>query len=188
MTSLAEFDWDSLGVYKQAGRFPDGYPEIIRTFYAPSDPGVHDVIITLLASARHSIVLNMYGFDDDEANAVLYDKMLTPDVYVQMSLDKTQAGGKHERELLAQWPSDAIGTSVAIGQSARHAISHLKVCIVDGLITLRGSTNWSLSGEQKQDNELTLIRHAVVAAEMRGILDVNHTEMLKQMAKSGLTA
>jgi hypothetical protein len=62
-----------------------------------------------------------------------------------------------------------------------NAISHLKVVIVDGVYTVKGSTNWSLSGEQQQDNELTLSRNAVVAAETRAILDLNHDFMLKQM-------
>jgi hypothetical protein len=52
--------------------------------------------------------------------------------------------------------------------------------------TVKGSTNWSLSGEQQQDNELTLSRNAVVAAETRAILDLNHDFMLKQMAGSKL--
>jgi hypothetical protein len=44
-----------------------------------------------------------------------------------------------------------------------------------------GSTNWSLSGEQLQDNQLTLHRSAIVAAEYRTVLDINHAAMLKQM-------
>jgi hypothetical protein len=52
--------------------------------------------------------------------------------------------------------------------------------------TVKGSTNWSLSGEQQQDNELTLSRNAVIAAETRAILDLNHDFMLKQMVGSPL--
>jgi hypothetical protein len=43
-----------------------------------------------------------------------------------------------------------------------------------------------LSGEQQQDNEVTLSRNAVVAAETRAILDLNHDFMLKQMAGTKL--
>jgi hypothetical protein len=53
-------------------------------------------------------------------------------------------------------------------------------------LTVKGSTNWSLSGEQHQDNELTLSRNAVVAAETRAILDLNHDFMLKQMVGTKL--
>jgi hypothetical protein len=51
---------------------------------------------------------------------------------------------------------------------------------------VKGSTNWSLSGEQQQDNELSLSRNAVVAAETRAILDLNHDFMLKQMTGTKL--
>ena len=57
---------------------------------------------------------------------------------------------------------------------------------MDGVYTVKGSTNWSLSREQQQDNELTLSRNAVVAAETRAILDLNHDFMLKQMVGSKL--
>src|SRR5436309_14673457 len=99
-----------------------------------------------------------------------------------MSLDKAQAGGVHERELLKQWDHGAFGNSIAIGTSSKGAISHLKIAIVDGVYTVKGSTNWSLSGEQKQDNEMTISRNAVIAAETRALLDLNQHFMLKEMA------
>src|SRR2546421_1861850 len=180
---LAEqFNWDDLAKYKQAGRFLDGYPDETRTFFSPYDD-VHGVLKALLSSTQHSIVLNMYGYDDDELDAIIRGKLDNDHVHLQMSLDKSQAGGVHERTLLQNWQNEKTGNSIAVGQSSRGAISHLKIVIVDGVYTVKGSTNWSLSGEQKQDNELTLSRNAVIAAETRAQLDINHDNMLKQMAK-----
>jgi phospholipase D-like protein len=179
--SAGTFDWHKLGQYKAAGAFLAGYPDNMRTFYSPVDR-VHEVLVALIAFAQHSVVLNLFGYDDDELDDLIRSKMLDAGVYVQMSLDSTQAAGVHEKVILAKWPIDSFGTSVAVGQSIKHAISHLKVCIVDGIYVARGSTNWSLSGEQAQDNELTLVNDPVVAAETRAILDVNHSQMLKQMA------
>ena len=103
-----------------------------------------------------------------------------------MSLDRRQAGDAHEKQILASWDNNAFGNSIAIGTSSVHnAISHLKIVIVDGVYTVKGSTNWSLSGEQ-QDNELSLSRNAVIAAETRAILDLNHDFMLKQMVGTKL--
>lgn len=171
--------WERLAAFKRTPVLP-GYPSNILTFWSPTDD-VHGMLVALLASASQSVVLNMYGYDDPELDATLQQKMRDEHVYVQMSLDSSQAGGVHERELLKRWPADAIGTSIAIGQSIKHAISHLKVCIVDGLYTVRGSTNWSLAGEQKQDNEITLIGDPLVAAETRSVLDINHDHMLQAM-------
>ncbi len=151
--------WEDLARYKAEGRFLDGYPDDQRTFFAPRD-NVHGLLVALLDSAQHSIVVNMFGYDDDEP---------------------------HEKQILASWANDAFGNSIAIGTSSVHnAISHLKIVIVDGVYTVKGSTNWSLSGEQQQDNELTLSRNAVVAAETRAILDLNHDFMLKQMVGTKL--
>jgi phosphatidylserine/phosphatidylglycerophosphate/cardiolipin synthase-like enzyme len=180
------FVWDDLAQYKAEGRFLDGYPDDQRTFFAPRD-NVHGLLVAILNSAQHSIVVNMFGYDDDELNNIIQGKLTDDSVYVQMSLDRSQASGVHEKQILAKWSNDAFGNSIAIGTSSVHnAISHLKIVIVDGVYTVKGSTNWSLSGEQQQDNELTLSRNAVVAAETRAILDLNHDFMLKQMVGSNL--
>jgi phosphatidylserine/phosphatidylglycerophosphate/cardiolipin synthase-like enzyme len=180
------FSWDNLGQYKAEGRFLDGYPDDQRTFFSPRD-NVHGLLVALLDIAQHSIVVNMFGYDDDELNKIIQGKLANENVYVQMSLDRSQASGVHEKQILASWSNNTFGNSIAIGTSSVHnAISHLKIVIVDGVYTVKGSTNWSLSGEQEQDNELTLSRNAVVAAETRAILDLNHDFMLKQMGGSGL--
>jgi phosphatidylserine/phosphatidylglycerophosphate/cardiolipin synthase-like enzyme len=64
----------------------------------------------------------------------------------------------------------------------------LKVLIVDSLWVVSGSTNWSMSGKQQQDNQLTVSQNPVLAAQYRTILDINHVEMLKQMAKTATPA
>ena len=182
----APFSWDTLGQYKAEGRFLDGYPDDQRTFFSPRD-NVHGLLVALLGTAQHSIVVNMYGYDDAELNKIIQEKLTSENVYVQMSLDRSQAAGAAEKQILSSWSNDAFGNSIAIGTSSVHnAISHLKIVIIDGVYTVKGSTNWSLSGEQQQDNELTLSRNAVVAAETRAILDLNHDFMLKQMGGSGL--
>lgn len=180
----AEFRWDDLAQYKAEKRFLDGYPSEQRSFFSPRD-SLHPMLASLLASAQHSLVLNMYGYDDPELDELIRAKLDSQHVYVQMSLDKSQAGGVHEKALLAKWSNDQFGNSIAIGTSeVHHAISHLKVLIVDGVYSVTGSTNWSMSGESEQDNQLTLSRNAVVASELRAVLDLNHDWMLKQMAEA----
>jgi phosphatidylserine/phosphatidylglycerophosphate/cardiolipin synthase-like enzyme len=180
----AVFIWDELAEYKAEKRFLDGYPPDQRSFFSPRD-ALHPMLASLLDSAQHSVVLNMYGYDDDELDELIRAKLDSKHVYVQMSLDKSQAGGVHEKALLEKWSNDGFGNSIAIGTSeVHHAISHLKVLIIDGVYTVTGSTNWSISGESEQDNQLTLSRNAVVASELRAVLDLNHDWMLKQMAEA----
>jgi phosphatidylserine/phosphatidylglycerophosphate/cardiolipin synthase-like enzyme len=181
------FNWADLAQYKSEKRFLDGDPSDIKTFWAGRDD-VHGLLRDVLKSAQHSIVLNMFGYDDDELDAIIRTKLDTEHVYVQMSLDSTQASGVHEKDILARWSNDRMGNSIAIGTSAKHAISHLKLLIVDGVYTVTGSTNWSASGEGLQDNECTIGNNAVRAAAARTVLDINHDFMLKQMAAKAQAA
>ena len=36
---------------------------------------VHDLLVALLGSAQHSIVVNMFGYDDDELNQIIQSKL-----------------------------------------------------------------------------------------------------------------
>ena len=44
----------------------------------------------------------MFGYDDDELNKIIQSKLADEKVYVQMSLDRSQASGVHANEILAQ--------------------------------------------------------------------------------------
>lgn len=178
---LATLTWDQLGQFKEAGSFPADYPADTLKFYSPRDPGVHEIILWTLLQAKESIVFNVYGFDDDDAAKIIFDAARSPHLYVQGSLDKSQAGGVHERTLLAE-AGALIGTSIAIGHSEKGAISHDKLLLVDGLYLISGSTNWSVSGETKQDNELTLTKIRQLCSEARTVMDISHDDKLKQMS------
>ena len=159
--------------------FPPGYSPVTRTFWSPVDD-VHGALVALAKSATLSLVVAMYGFDDEELAQVLHDKIDQPGVFVQLSLDSSQAGGTHEKALLAK--NDYPATSIAYGQSERHAIMHLKVLIVDGMFLVTGSTNWSTGGESKQDNQLTISADPLACAQARSRVDAIHDSMLQQMA------
>lgn len=177
LSALTELDQ-----YK-AVPFAPSYPANVRSFYSPVDQ-VHAALMALIGSATNSLVIAAYGYDDDELDAVIRSKLENEHIYVQMNLDKSQASGVHERAILAKWQADGVGNSIAIGHSERGAIQHMKLAIIDGLDIIKGSTNWSVSGESLQDNDLVVVRDAVVAAEARARVDIIHTSMLAQMAKT----
>ena len=93
-------------------------------------------------------------------------------------------GGVHEKALLAKeaYPS----SSVAVGQSEKHAIMHMKLAIIDGVYVVTGSTNLSVRAETAQDNQLTVVGDAYVSAEARARCDAIHFNMLNQMHAKGL--
>ena len=160
---------------------PTGYPANMRTFYSPEDY-VPQVLQSVISSVSKSVVVAMFAYDDDVLAAMLDTALKNPSIYVQITLDQSQAIGAHEKAILAKYANEMKGNSVAIGTSEKGAIMHRKMVIVDGLWRISGSTNWSTSGETQQDNELTVIRDALVCAEARPILDIEHDSALKKMA------
>lgn len=170
-----------LDVHKTSTPFGVGYPENLRVFYSPVDE-VHQVLIQLIASADKSIQLAMYGYDDDEIHAEILKHLQNPQMLVQLTLDSSQAAGKHEAALLAH--AALPGNSVAIGRSEKGAIMHMKVVVIDNLDTVTGSTNWSEGGENKQDNELTVVRSQPHAVEASTRISLIHSFMLTKKVAS----
>lgn len=172
-----------LDQYSRRGALDPSYPANMRTLWSPQDD-VHGALVALLNSCQRSLVIAMYGFADDELAGLVADLLISPKIHCQVTLDKSQAAGVHERDILAKWKAEYESNSVAIGTSEESAIMHRKIMIVDGRWRVSGSTNWSTSGESKQDNELTVIDSAAACAEARHILDLEHTKALTQMGRA----
>jgi phosphatidylserine/phosphatidylglycerophosphate/cardiolipin synthase-like enzyme len=173
-------DLSLLDRHKTSG-FPRGYPDNYRAFYSPIDD-VHGVLAELIDSARRSLVVCMYGFDDDRLAVAIRAKLAHPEIFVQLSLDSSQAEGVHEGKLLRE--ENFPASSVAFGRSEHGAIMHLKLVVIDDEIVISGSTNWSASGEEKQDNVLEIIHNSLVAAEARGRANAIHEHMLAVAEKN----
>ncbi len=179
-TPTLDEEWATLDRFRSSPR-PQSYPANVRHLFSPIDR-VHEALVALCSAAKVSLSAAMYGWDDDEIDALFREKLDNEYVTVTLCLDKSQAGGVHERAILAKWKPGQIGNTVVIGQSSKHAISHDKMIVIDGLVTICGSTNLSGSGETKQNNEAVIVFDPVFAVEATARIERIRGEMATQMA------
>lgn len=193
--TLHSFKLDDLALFKRAREFdPHDSPDF-RNFYVGKDD-VHGVLKYLLVRTSISLKMNMFGYDDEELDAIIHAQLQNAHVFVQGTLDKSQAGGVHEKKILSAW-DELMRNSFAIGTSLTHQISHTKGGVCDGKVGWSGSTNWSASGEgtlqtdlpegqkyKAQNNTLTVFTNPVQVHEFSTILDEEHAIALQQQLKA----
>jgi hypothetical protein len=147
--SLQTFSLKDLEPFTKEASYSTNASSDVHLFYVGRDD-VHGILKYILSRVTISLYLNMFGFDDSELNNIVMQKALNPAVTMMITLDKSQAGGVHEKALLeadAKYNLAAYNTHFVIGQSATHQISHTKGFVADGRVAAEGSTNWSTSGE-----------------------------------------
>lgn len=203
--TLQSFTLDDLAQYTCEGAFgPTASPDF-RVFYVGRDD-VHGVLVHLFTRVRLSVKMNMFGYDDDELNQILFDLVKNPNVMVQVTLDKSQASGAHEKAILssdeANDPS-GYAADFAVGQSDTHQISHTKGGVLDGIVAFEGSTNWSSSGEgtgislaaakqhpgfKAQNNTLAVYVNPYEIAKFSARLDYEHGVAVHQPQPAAATS
>jgi hypothetical protein len=189
----------AFGQFTPEGCLTPGYGDHYLFLVGRDD--VHSILLRLITAETMGLKLNMFGYDDDDLNAAIVILMKNPNVAVQGSLDRSQAGGVHERAILAQDVASDPGfyNSFVILQSETHQISHTKggVFTAQGL-AFEGSTNWSASGEgtgikldpratpapgfKAQNNTLLVSANPVFNARFAARLDTEHLAGLAQRA------
>ncbi len=146
-SGFSTFTMADLAGCTREGAIPDGVDHWL--FYVGRDD-VHGVLLLLHSRFALSLKGNMFGYDDEELNAAIWQAVEDPSIFVRETLDRSQAGGAHERAILeSDIVNDpaAFNSHFAIIESATGQISHTKGGVLDGLVGYEGSTNWSASGE-----------------------------------------
>lgn len=186
------------GEYTPEGHLTPGYGNSYLFFVGRDD--VHGILLHMIQGEKLSLKINMFGFDDDELNQAILALFKIPSIHVQVSLDKSQAGGVHEKKIIAAdraQDSADFANSFTILQSATHQISHTKGgTLASQGIYFEGSTNWSSSGEgagislkvnvknpagfKAQNNTLLVSTNSVNFRRFQTQLDTEHQIGLKQ--------
>lgn len=187
-----------LGQFTPEGTLTPGYGDHYLFFVGRDD--CHGILHHLIPMETLTFRFNMFGYDDDELNTDIVALMRNPNVRVQGTLDRSQAAGAHERQILAHDVANDpdFYNSIAVGQSATHQISHTKGGVLDGLgLYFEGSMNWSASGEgagidlhadlthptpgwKAQNNTLLVSANPVGLRRFAARLDTEHLTALTQ--------
>jgi hypothetical protein len=193
-----------LGQFTPEGALTHGHGDSYLFMVGRDD--VHGILHYLIPREALSFKLNMFGYDDEELNDDIMALMSNPNVHCQVSLDRSQAGGVHERKIIEldqKLDSERFAESFCILQSATHQISHSKGGVLASQgIGFEGSTNLSASGEgtgvslkpgvqsvkgfKAQNNTLVVTTNPVFLTRFAARLDAEHQIGLAQQAKRAL--
>ncbi|GBC71765.1 Phospholipase D [Candidatus Calditenuaceae archaeon HR02] len=115
------------------------------------------LIVGLIDGASRSVYVMMYSFTSDEiANALIRAK--NRGVEVKVVIESQQAGVRgSEYERL-------LGSEIEVRLDGNPSLMHHKVMIVDGVIVVTGSYNWSRAAENDNDENLIIIKDPSIAA------------------------
>jgi hypothetical protein len=194
-----------LGRFTPEGQLTPGYGSSYLFFVGRDD--VHSILVYLLRNEKLAFIFSMFGYDDPEINEAIMAMLKTPTIRVQMTLDKSQSKGVHERQLLAadEATNPDFLNSCAIGESATHQINHTKSGVLVGQgIYFEGSTNLSNSGEgvgislktdsknpvgfRSQNNTLVVSTSPTNLSRLTERLNAEHLIAVAQMSKSPKTS
>jgi hypothetical protein len=199
--TLQDFDLIDLAQYTREQQFSPSASKDFHLFYVGRDD-VHDILKHVLSRVSVSLYLNMFGYDDEELNDIIMKLVLNPHVTCLVTLDKSQAGGVHEKKILdadREQNLAAFNSHFAIGTSATHQISHTKGFVADGRVASEGSMNWSASGEgafvvkgqaggpgyKAQNNTLSVITDPDTIIRFQAELINEHIIVQKQLMAKG---
>jgi phosphatidylserine/phosphatidylglycerophosphate/cardiolipin synthase-like enzyme len=117
-----------------------------------------DAIVKALSDAKRTILVQAYSFTSAPIAKALLDAHKRG-IQVQVILDKSQRTEKYSSaDFLA---NQGVPTMI----DANHAISHNKVMVIDGETVLTGSFNFTKAAQEKNAENLLIIRDSTLAAQ-----------------------
>ncbi len=92
--TLQSFSLSDLAQYTKEKAYSPEAQDNFHLFYVGRDD-VHSILKHIISRVSTSLYLSMFGYDDDELNDIIMQKVMDPTITVVISLDKSQAGGVH---------------------------------------------------------------------------------------------
>ena len=132
-------------------------PSAVTVCFTPGG-NCTDAIVQALGDAKRTILAQAYSFTSAPIAKALLDAHKRG-VQVQVILDKSQRSEKYSSaDFLAN-------QGVPMMIDANHAIAHNKVIVIDGETVVTGSFNFTKAAQEKNAENLLIIRDPALAAQ-----------------------
>jgi phosphatidylserine/phosphatidylglycerophosphate/cardiolipin synthase-like enzyme len=132
-------------------------PSAVTVCFTPGG-NCTDAIVQALSEAKRTILVQAYSFTSAPIAKALLDAHKRG-VQVQVILDKSQRTEQYSSaDFLA---NQGVPTMI----DANHAIAHNKIMIIDGETVLTGSFNFTKAAQEKNAENLLIIRDPALAAQ-----------------------
>ena len=128
-----------------------------RVYFSPHG-GATNAIVDEIGSAKSEILIQAYSFTSKDITKALVDAHQRG-VHIEIILDKSN--------LSAQYSAADFTAHMGIPTyiDAEHAIAHNKIIIIDGETVITGSFNFTRAAEEKNAENLLIIKSKELAKE-----------------------
>lgn len=134
--------------------FPVSLPPI-EIHFSPRG-GCTETVVKEISAATTTILVQAYSFTSSPIAKALVDAHKRG-VQVQVILDKSQRTDKYSSAIFL------INMGIPTKIDARHAIAHNKIMVIDGQVVITGSFNFTKAAEDKNAENLLVIRDKIIA-------------------------
>lgn len=119
-----------------------------------------DRIVAEIGNARSEVLVQAYSFTSAVIGKALIDAHKRG-VKVEAILDKSQRSAKYS------WATFLANMRIPTYIDSRHAIAHNKIIIIDGATTITGSFNFTKAAQDRNAENLLIIRSPEIARAYR---------------------
>ncbi len=132
----------------------------VQVYFSPDDKCTHAIVKEIIG-AKSEVFLQAYAFTSDEIAAALVQAH-KKGVHVELILDKSNRSAKYTAGDVT------AGAGIPTYIDSRHAIANNKIMIIDGRIVITGSFNFTKAAEEKNAENILIIRNKDVAEAYLG--------------------
>jgi len=127
----------------------------VQVYFSPRG-GAQDALVATIGQAKDSIFVQAYSFTSAPIAKALVDAAKRG-VKIEAILDKSQRSERYTGATFLR------NEGIPVHIDKKHAIAHNKVMIVDGSIVVTGSFNFTKAAEEKNAENLLIIRNKEMA-------------------------